>query len=400
MTTTPRASGDTDASFVETCRALFVARFGGEPAGIWSAPGRVNLIGEHTDYTGGCVLPVAIDRRTYVAARPRPDGMLRIVSHPYAGQPPVVLGSADLHPESAAHQGWAAYVAGILWVFRNRTEIPDGFDIAVYSTVPIGAGLSSSAALECAVAAAVADLTATVVPPSELARLAQYAENAYVGVPCGILDQMAACVCRAEHALFFDIGAGRYEHIPFAPESHGLVLLVADTGISHRHASGEYAKRRESCRQAERILGVPRLGDIRAASLETVLAALPDETLRRRVRHVVTENERVRRTVELLRSGRLAEIGPLLLASHASLRDDYAVSTPELDAAVEAAIAGGAIGARLTGGGFGGSIIALAPRDRVPQVVAQIQAAFTNRGWKPPAAPLIPRIADGVRRDA
>jgi galactokinase len=358
----------------------------------WSAPGRVNLIGEHTDYNDGFVLPFALARRTTVAVAAA-DSPLWTVRSSY-GDARVTFTAADLDPGRVA--GWAGYVAGVIWVLRESgVDVPFA-DIAVTSDVPVGAGLSSSAALECATLAALAELAGTDLPRSRWPELARRAENAYVGMPCGILDQSAAVQCRAGHALFLDCRSRQAQHVPLDLAAAGLAIHVIDTRAPHRHAGGEYANRRATCEAAARALGLPALRDV--ADLTAALSTLDDDVARRRTRHVVTENQRVLSTVELLRAGRIAEIGPLLTASHASLRDDFEVTVPELDVAVEAALAAGALGARMTGGGFGGCVIALLPTGLAPAVSDAVSQAFARAGFAPPAffdaAP-----ADGVRRD-
>ena len=271
-------------------------------------------------------------------------------------------------------------------------------DLALHSSVPVGAGLSSSAAVECAVALAVSTLGGVEIALPELARIAQHAENDFVGVPCGLMDQMASACCREGHALFFDVGADHVEQIPFDPAADGLTVQVIDTRAHHSLADGEYAKRRADCERAAAILGVGSLSEITPADLDEALARLDDDTLRRRVRHVATENERVRRVVELLRTGHLDRIGPDLTASHVSLRDDFEVSAVELDVAVDAALAAGAIGARMTGGGFGGSAIALVPSEGAAAVAASVREAFARNDFRrPEIRPVSP--ADGARRD-
>ncbi|MGH8888757.1 MAG: galactokinase, partial [Acidothermaceae bacterium] len=341
-----------------TAADVFRSAFDREPAGVWSAPGRVNLIGEHTDYNGGYVLPFAIDRRTYVAAARRDDGIVTARSLQRAGE--VAQASlADLSP--GREHGWPSYAFGMVWALLETGYDIGGVDIVLDGGVPSGSGLSSSAALECSVGLAVLDLHGIDLPLPELARVAQLAENNFVGVPCGLMDQMAVSVCQADHALFFDTRDDVRAQEPFAPHDAGLAVLVINTRAQHAHAGGEYAERRRSCETAAQQLGVPFLRDITASQLDDALRELDDEVLRKRTRHVVTENDRVLSTVALMRQGDVAQIGPMLTQSHRSLRDDFEVSCAELDLAVDTALAAGALGARMTGGGFGGSAIALVP---------------------------------------
>jgi galactokinase len=375
---------------------LFRRVYGSEPAGVFSAPGRVNLIGEHTDYNDGLVLPFAIDARAVVAADLNDDGVVRVVSAQRADDP-VEVPLAMLNPGSG---GWPAYPLGVIWSLAQHDIVVGGIDLALDSTVPTGAGLSSSAAVECATALAVSSLIGIDLPAETLARYAQQAENDYVGVPCGLMDQMASTASQAGHLLFFDIGRDTTEHIPFDPAAEGLAVLVIDTRAHHSLADGEYAKRRASCERAATELGLRSLREIDDAGLELddVLVRLSDQELRRRVRHIVTENGRVRAVVSLLRAGLIPEIGPLLTASHASLRDDYEVSAEELDVAVDAALAAGALGARMTGGGFGGSVIALVRIDLADAVAGAVAAAFADRGFTAPVIrPVSP--AAGARRE-
>lgn len=379
-----------------TLAAAFTALTGRAPEGIWSAPGRVNLIGEHTDYNDGYVLPFALAARTAAAAARRTDRRLTVRSLQWPGADVDVELSA-LHPGRLA--GPAAYVAGVVWAMCEAGHPAGGLDIVIDGAVPVGSGLSSSAALECAAALAVAELSGIRLPPAELARLAQRAENEFVGVPCGIMDQMASMLALAGHALFLDTRTGFLEHVPFDPAGSGLVLLVIDTHARHDLADSGYADRFASCAEAARLLGVTALRDVPAARLPDALARLADfPVLARRVRHVVTENARVLATAELLRAGRLTELGPILTASHLSLRDDYEVSAPELDTAVSAALGAGALGARMTGGGFGGSAIALAPVAAVPVLSAAAAAAARQEGHASPTIwPAVPSA--GAHRD-
>jgi galactokinase len=286
-------------------------------------------------------------------------------------------------------------VAGIVWALREAgVDVPYA-RLAITSDVPVGAGLSSSAALECSVLAALLDLggASDQVPVSSWPALAQRAENVYVGVPSGIMDQSASTLCRRGHALFLDCRTQAVEQVPFDLASAGLALLVVDTHASHRHADNDYAARRSTCEAAALALGIPSLRDV--DQLPSTLAALPDDLMRRRVRHVVTENQRVLATVRLLRSGAAGQIGPLLSASHASLRDDYEVTVAELDVAVDAALAAGALGARMTGGGFGGCVIALVSRADADPVAAAVRAAFAANRFVVPSC-FVVNPSDGV----
>ncbi len=374
----------------------FRSRFNRSPAGVWSAPGRVNLIGEHTDYNGGYVLPFAIDLRTQAAVARRDDGRVRVLSVQRGGDA-VEFAIEDLKPHAGS--GWAGYAVGVVWALRDKGFDVDGLDIVLDGHVPNGAGLSSSAALECAVGLAALELSGIALPLEDLARIAQYAENEYVGVPCGLMDQMAVSVCRADHALFFDVRDDVREHEPFAPDDDGLAVLVINTRAQHAHAGGAYAERRKSCEAAAKQLGVAYLRDVARSELDAALRTLDDDVLRRRARHVITENDRVLTTVDLLRNGRLSEIGPLLTASHESLRDDFEVSAPELDTAVDAALASGALGARMTGGGFGGSAIALINTGDVDPVQRAVAAAFEREGFVAPQF-LSPKASAGVVRES
>jgi Galactokinase len=270
----------------------------------------------------------------------------------------------------------------VVWALRDAGYPAPGARLALRSEVPVGSGLSSSAALECAVLTALCDLGELDLPVADRPRLAQRAENEYVGVPCGIMDQSAATLCRDGHALFLDCRSLDTEHIPFDLTSAGLAILVIDTKAPHRHAGNEYAVRRRTCEEAAHALGVPALRDV--TDLDGALKALPDEVSRRRVRHVVTENRRVLDTVALLRAGRLAEIGPLLVESHVSMRDDYEITVPEVDTAVSTALAAGVYGARMTGGGFGGCVLALIDTPAADAVADAVTKAFADNGFAAP----------------
>ncbi|MEV0713550.1 galactokinase [Asanoa sp. NPDC050611] len=357
----------------------FSAAYGTDPAGLWAAPGRVNLIGEHTDYNDGFVLPFALPHRVVVAAAPVPEPRWRVWSEQAAET--VEFGAAEADDPGRV-DGWAGYVAGVVWTLRSKGYEVPGADLAVASDVPAGAGLSSSAALESAVLTALADLGDLSLPVEDRPALAQRAENDYVGMPCGIMDQSASIRAEAGHALFLDCRTLAIEQIPFDVAASGLAVLVVDTQAPHRHAGGEYASRRRACEEAAALLGVPALRDV--DDLEGALAKLPDDVMRRRVRHVVTENQRVLDTVDLLRAGRVREIGPLLTASHASMRDDFEITVPEVDLAVSTALTAGAYGARMTGGGFGGCVLALVDAAETERVAAAVAAAYAERGFTAP----------------
>ncbi|NUW31680.1 galactokinase [Nonomuraea sp. SMC257] len=353
----------------------FRAAFGADPRTVWHAPGRVNLIGEHTDYNDGFVLPFAVPWGVTAAVTPRGDHTIRLLSLQSDGEPITI----ERHEDA---RGWTRYVVGVLAVLADRLGEPvPGADIAIDGDVPQGAGLSSSAALEVAVAGALNDLHGLGMTPMELALLSQRAENDFVGMPCGIMDQAASALGQEGHALFLDCRSLGSRTIPLDLASHGLRILIIDTGVHHEHAGGEYAKRRAECESAARKLGVEALRDV--TDLAGALERLQGDE-RKRTMHVVTENHRVEALVGLLRAGAVTEIGALLNASHLSLRDQYEVSSPELDVAVEAAVRGGARGARMTGGGFGGSAIALVAEDRLDSVQESVAAAYAERGWHAP----------------
>ncbi|MFF7023826.1 galactokinase [Streptomyces klenkii] len=360
----------------------FERAYGYAPEGVWAAPGRVNLIGEYTDVNEGHVLPIALPHRTRVAAAARTDGVLRLRSREAAEAGTAELSLAGLAPGGVT--GWAAYPAGVAWALREAGLPVGGADLYVESDVPAGAGLSSSAALEVATALALTELHGAACERPGLARLAQRAENAFVGVPCGVMDQTASACCTAGHALHLDTRDLALRQVPFDLAAHGLRLLVADTRVRHALADGAYAARRAGCEAAARALGVRALRDVPHAELEDALGRLADASLRPLVRHVVTEGERVREVVALLAAGEPRKAGPLLTAGHASLRDDFAVSCPELDLAVAVANEAGALGARMTGAGFGGSALALVEEGAADAVGAAVTAAFAAAGHRPP----------------
>jgi galactokinase len=354
--------------------------FGRDPDGRWAAPGRVNLIGEHVDYAQGLCLPFAIAERTVVEVAARTDDRLRLHSLAEEGGWEGALD--DVGPGSP--DGWAGYVAGVLWALQRTGHAVGGIDLLVTDTVPLGAGLSSSAALECSAALAVDDLYGLDLGRSrdgrrKLAAASISAENDVVGAATGGMDQAAALLATAGHALLLDMRDGTDRAVPFAPADDGLALLVIDTRVRHRLADGQYGMRRAAVEKAAAALGIPSLRD---ATLDGIAGL--DADLLPRARHVVTEIARVRETVALLDAGRLREIGPLLDASHTSLARDYEVSSAELDLACSAARAAGALGARMTGGGFGGSAIALVPVERAGAVSEAVTTAFATAGYREP----------------
>jgi galactokinase len=378
---------------VGTVSELFRARFGTAPDGVWLAPGRANLMGEHTDYNDGFVLPFALGQHIVTAAARRGDGQLAVSSR-QEKDADIQVDVADLAPGSVT--GWGAYPAGVAWALREAGYPVPGASIAIDSDVPAGAGLSSSAALECATALALTELAGLdgSVPRRELAAIARRAENEFVGVPSGIMDQSASLLCQAGHLLLLDCRSLETAQVPFDPAPAGSQLLIVNTRARHELSDGEYGERRAECEEAARQLGVASLRDV--ASLAEV-ARLADPVLRRRARHVVSDNQRVLTVVELLRSGpsgsgpsdsgpsdpeAYREIGRLLTEAHESLRDDFEISWPEADETVSAAVGAGAFGARMIGGGFGGSVLVLAgPGSRVTTAVSE---AFAQRGWTPP----------------
>jgi galactokinase len=354
---------------------------GRTPETVWSAPGRANLIGEHTDYNDGFALPFAIEQRVFVAARRRADRRV----HAHSLQIPTNGGSPlGEGPGAAGDAGWLAYPLGVARALRRHGRVP-GVDLVVDGDVPLGAGLSSSAALECAVACAMAELSEIELSSVELALVGQAAENEDVGVPTGVMDQLAALLCEADHALFLDSRSLEARQIPLRPDAASCVLLVIDTGSWRALAASGYASRRRECESAAERLGIPALRDLDETELEAAASALDDEVLARRIRHVVTENARVLECVRLLEAERVRDVGPLVTASHASLRDDYEVSCRELDLAVAACARAGALGARMIGGGFGGSVLAVADADGEGELRATVESAFARHGLGAPS---------------
>jgi galactokinase len=366
-------------------------RRGSEPEVTSFAPGRVNLLGG-PDYNEVFVLPFALGAGVGVAASRRPDRRIAVASRQEGGEP-VLLDIDALEPGSVT--GWAAYPAGVAWALREAGYLPGGADLAIDADLPAGAGLSSSAALECAVALALTGLYQVAVPPRELAALARRAENEYAGLPTGIMDQLAALLGRAGHALLLDCRTGEETAVPLDPAAAGLALLVIDTRVRHAVGDGQYGNRRQACEQAAAALGVRSLRDVvdDPGLASGAPARLADPALRTVCEHVISENGRVRRAAEALRAGDVAALGDLLTASHRSLSYRFRMSWPQADAAVEAAVDSGALGARMTGGGFGGSVVALLPAGRHEAVRAAVNRRFAQHGW--PVPHYLPAVPSG-----
>ncbi|RFU88692.1 galactokinase [Streptomyces triticagri] len=383
---------DDPAAVAEGFRTVY----GTEPAGVWAAPGRVNLIGEHTDYNDGFVMPFALPHATLAAVAPRGDGLLRL--HSASGEVPGDI--VELRVDEVApgrRDGWADYPAGVVWALRDAGHTVGGADLHFVSDVPHGAGLSSSAALEVVTALALHDLYELGLEGWELARLCQRAENVYVGAPTGIMDQTASACCTAGHALFLDTRDLARRQVPFDLAAHGMQLLVVDTRVQHAHSDGEYGKRRAGCEAGAAALGVRALRDVPHEGLDAALDRIEDAEVRPLVRHIVTENHRVERVIELLSAGEVRAIGPVLVEGHASLRDDFRISCAELDLVVESSLAAGALGARMTGGGFGGSAIVLVDADTADAVTKAVRESFAGAGFTAPRVfPATP--AAGARR--
>lgn len=359
-----------------TCLPTFDSLFGGAPE-VWAdAPGRVNLIGEHTDYQGGFVLPLAIAQRTRVELRRRADGQVLVWSaeEPLGG-PPQAFALGD----EQRGRGWVDYVQGVTAAAAKAGHRLGGFEARLESDVPVGSGVSSSAALEVALLRALRTAFALVLDDVALALIAQQSETEFVGAPVGVMDQMASSLGDTTSALFLDTLTLEYERVPLPIGSR---LLIIDSGVAHRHATGDYRVRREESEAAARALGVSLLRDVSATDQR--VERLP-EPLRRRARHIVTENARVESAVAAMKRNDLKTLGALLFASHASLRDDYQVSVPELDLLVELARGEPDVyGARMTGGGFGGSVVLLVRRDAAPDLAPRLAGAYARKTGRTP----------------
>ncbi|AQT78885.1 galactokinase [Mycolicibacterium litorale] len=345
----------------------------------YAAPGRINLIGEHTDYNLGFALPIALPERTVV--RFSPDG-----------SDTVTVGS-DREQESAQialvtrpgdSEGWAAYVAGVIWALRQAGHRVDGGTMSITSDVETGSGLASSAALGCAVLGALITAGGITLDRQDQARIAQRAENEYVGAPTGLLDQIAALYGESSRAMLIDFRDTSVQPVLFDPDAAGLALLVINSRAPHRHAGGEYAKRRDSCERAARDLGVSSLRDVQDRDID-VLDAVSDPLDVRRARHILTENRRVLEFVAAVAAADFDGAGALMSDSHRSMRDDFEITTPQIDLIAETAVAAGALGARMTGGGFGGCVIALVGDSRIADVEDAVRRAMSHGGYAAPA---------------
>ncbi|MEY4550644.1 MAG: hypothetical protein RL685_6839, partial [Pseudomonadota bacterium] len=360
----------------------FEQRFGAAPEGVWAAPGRANLIGEHTDYNAGFALPFGLEQRALVALRRRNDARLVLCSEQAGASE---LGLAELRGQRIA--GWPAYVAGVAWAAMDAGAQGTGFELLLDSDVPMGAGLSSSAALECAVLVALAELWGFVRTPLELALLAQRAEQRVAGVPCGLMDQLTSMCAQQSQILCIDFGSASVTPLPLPLAEARLELWMIDTRAPHQLADGAYAERRAACQDAARALGVSTLREADASLLSSAVGRL-SKLAERRARHVISENARVLEAVGILSgagpASRLELLGPLLSASHSSLQRDFEVSVPQLDVAQAAAEAAGALGARLIGGGFGGSVLALTPAGAGDELATAVSREFALRGWAAP----------------
>lgn len=389
----------TNATALEAL-SKFRQEYDREPDGLWSAPGRVNLIGEHTDYNEGFVLPFAINRRTYAAVALRQDQMICVASSFSADKFQVSLDA--IGPNQ--NYGWAAYPLGVAFAvklfaahFGTDSKIL-GADIYITSDVPVGAGLSSSAAIECAVGLALNELWGCQLTRDQLAEAGQKGENQIVGAPTGIMDQTASLLGRLDQGVFLDCRSLEAKSVNLGFAAAGLELLVIDTQVAHRLVDGGYAERRAACESGASQMGVNSLRDLTEADLPRAKEILDDVTFRR-VRHVVTENARVLRTIETLDSQGPRGIGQLMHDSHVSMRDDFEISVDELDTAVETAVRHGAVGARMTGGGFGGAAIALVPVEKISEVSLSIIAEFEALGYKNPNIFTV-SAAPGAQREA
>ncbi len=348
----------------------------------YAAPGRINLIGEHTDYNLGFALPIALPQRTVVTLRPGGGDAMTVTSDRAQGSVRIPLGTTP-----GEVTGWAGYVAGVIWALRQAGYPVPGGAMSITSDVEMGSGLSSSAALECATLGAIASASGARIDAKEQALIAQRAENEYVGAPTGLLDQLASLFGEPSTALLIDFRDLTVEPVVFDPDSRGVALLLIDSRARHRHAGGDYAARRASCERVAADLAVSSLREVQdrgPSALSSVSAAVTDPVDVRRARHVLTENQRVFDYVAALRDSDFTEAGRIFTASHASMRDDFGITTGHIDLIADTAVRAGALGARMTGGGFGGCVIALVPTDRVEVVGDAVRRAVGEAGFERP----------------
>ncbi|KNX39034.1 galactokinase [Luteipulveratus halotolerans] len=374
--------------------ASFRSEFGASPDGFWFAPGRVNLIGEHTDYNDGFVLPMALPLGTVAAVRRRDDGVLRV--HSAEARETRTITLSEVAP--GGDLGWLSYVAGVAWAAGEQGLDVPGFDISLEANLLQGAGLSSSASLSCVTAKAWSDLAEWGLDGDAIAALGRTAENEIAGAPTGVMDQLASVHGRAGHAMKIDTRSIDVEQIPFDLAAQGLSLLVVDSRAPHALVDGEYAERRASCREAALMLGVPALRDVPLDGLDETLGRMKSDLLRRRARHIITDSARVLEVSGLMQDGGdVRRIGPLLNDSHASMRDDFEITVPQVDVLQEALVSAGAHGARMTGGGFGGSVIALVDAGSEDWIIEAAHQAATAHGYDEPTG-FVATAADGAHR--